>query len=392
MAQVKIRFFNVEKTLFFLLTGLAAFFIWRAGMVDAGLESVGLPPVRAPLPKMPGPPEQTGIEVTESMQDPAARLDMVAVPDFWAPGARNPFAGSFDSLRVVAAKVTAQMTVTPRGGVGEVEIEYRILPHPVSEFEFLLPAEATLTRVYGSGVINQTAPQMRDLGEEGRQYVVKLRSPVDKRYVLRLRLRWTKPAQMQTMKVPEVLLSNMTHERGVIILSAQPGMRVRVKNSEKVSSLDLAQLSPALKRPGTFVAFSYNKPGYAVWLDVSGKAEVVIKPKIEDPIVGPEKPKPPKNPNTPLKNPNTPKNPTVVVTPKEIDKWTLPIGFVGTGKVGTKRFALLKDKDDNIRKVLKGDVVLGMTIVQVKPSSVIVRNEKGVFFEFKDKLRGENEY
>ncbi len=389
----QVRRLNIEKTLFLLVTVLALSFVWRAGLVDAGLRGVGLPPARPPLPPVPGLPERSGVRIIDSIQEPTTSLDKIAVPDFWAPGVRNPFAGAFDSLRVVAARVTAQMTVTPAGGAGEVEIEYRILPHPVAEFEFLLPTGAQLTHVYGSGVTNPTQPEMRDLGADGRQYVVKLSSPVDRRYLLRLRLTWAKPPGRPVMKAPEIVLPDATHQRGTIILSAQRGMQVRVREAEGVSALDLNKLAPTLKRPGAFAAFSYRRPGYAVWLDVSGKADVTVKPPPEDTVViKPKPPMPATNPNVKTQDPTTPKDPTPTATTAEVDKWTLPVGFSGTVQIGSTRYALIKDKDNNIRKVTKGDIILGMKVIEIKPTSVVLQNNRGERFEFKDPLRDKHEY
>jgi hypothetical protein len=170
-------------------------------------------------------------------------------------------------------------------------------------------------------------------------------------------------------------------------------MQVRVREAEGVSALDLNKLAPTLKRPGAFAAFSYRRPGYAVWLDVSGKADVTVKPPPEDTVViKPKPPMPATNPNVKTQDPTTPKDPTPTATTAEVDKWTLPVGFSGTVQIGSTRYALIKDKDNNIRKVTKGDIILGMKVIEIKPTSVVLQNNRGERFEFKDPLRDKHEY
>ena len=76
-------------------------------------------------------------------------------------------------------------------------------------------------------------------------------------------------------------------------------------------------------------------------------------------------------------------------TPKPI--WTMPVEFKGTVKVGTRRSVLLQRKADQvIIQKFEGDTLLGMRIVEIRPTSVILENDKRELFEFRDKVRDDH--
>jgi len=400
MAAQKSSFLNPEKALFLAFALMLGFLVWRAGFVDDALEAAGLPRARQPLPELPGDPMQRDVTVTEGYADPASRLAMAELPDFLATGTRNPFAEAYDTLKVVAAHVTTFAKITRSGGIAKVHVDYRILPHPVSEFEFRLPLGASLVNVYGSGVKPDYRTNKRDLGEDGTEYTVSLRSPVHKKYTLDLQVNWPRRAGTDIIQVPEIVLPNATHERGLIALAARPNLPVSLKSPTGVTLIEMEEIPAGLLDRNdylagfrTVAAFRYAAHPYSIGLDVSKR---VATTKIDTgPIVVRRTDPPTPNPNTrtgPTVNPNTRTTDNTVIPTPAGPEWKLPVSFTGTLMVGSKRFALIKDKDETIFKMAKGDMVLGMTIVKVNPTSVILKNEKGQLFKFKDGLRSVNNY
>jgi len=390
MAAGKMGFLNAERALFAALALLLASFVFRTLSVK-------------PMPPLPKAPRQEGVRVAEGYVEPAVELRLQAVPEFWSQGARNPFAPAYDSLRVVAAKVTALMKFSRSSGTALVDIEYRILPHPVSKFQFLLPPGVELVRADGSGVVNRSKPDKKDVGPDGTQYTVRLGTPVvDKKYMLHLKLAWRQKAGDQVLRVPEILLPDATHERGVIALAASRNMPVRVQAVNNVTAVPIESLPANLTRnrllphQRCFAAFSYRAHPYSIRLSVSTRVakrgnggnggkrgSEGIKPPPPPPPRRrlPPPPPPPKRGTTPIQ-----------ITGKNGPTWRLPFGLTGTVKVGTTRSALLQDASGNIRRLKEGDVALGMTIEKINPTSVILKNEKGQRFKLKGKILQQYEY
>ena len=263
MAAGRTGFLNAERALFAALALLLATFLWRMASVES-------------MPALPKAPRQEGVQVTEGYVEPSVELRSEALPEFWSPGARDPFAPAYDSLRVISAKVTALMKFSPSSGTALVDIEYRILPHPVSKFQFLLPPGVELIRADGSGVINRSKPDKKDVGPDGSQYTVRLGTPVvDKKYMLHLKLAWQQKAGDQVLRVPEILLPDATHERGVIALAASRNMPVRVQSVKNVTGVAIESLPANLTRnrllphQRCFAAFSYRAHPYSIGLTVS---------------------------------------------------------------------------------------------------------------------------
>jgi hypothetical protein len=391
MAHQDTRFFNTEKLFFLALSCLALLFTYRSGLLDPLLGAASLPPAVEPLPSLPGPPMQEGVNLKEGFPEPDAQLAALGRPKL-TPVSRNPFAPAFDELRVVAAQLTSTVTLSPAGGTADVTIGYRILPHPVSKFEFLLPPNVRLVRVSGSGVIEHDNPKpTQELGEDGNLYAVRLRSPVDRRYELTLRLSWARPRGRSVLDVPEILMPDTTHERGLIVIQNPTRMHAKIDSAENVTRLTEENLPPGLDPAKLLAAFVYTSHPYAIRLDVSRKIVHVARPKDR-----PDKPKPKDLPDKPApgtqvkgpqKTPKQPKQPPVEPGPE----WKVPVSFKGTYKVGNRICVLLENAGDVIRK-FEGDRVLGMTVVKIYPTSVILENEEGTRFRFKDKLREEHEY
>ncbi len=377
MAAQRTGFLNAEKTVFVLIVCLLGFFTWRAVRTE-------------PLPGLPGAPQQKGTQITAGYSLPEDSLRAIEVPNFAEAGSRDPFGQAFDSLRVVAAKVTAVMTVSALSGTAVVDIQYRILPRPISTLRFWLPEYVRLVRVEGDGLTEGYEPEVQNFGENGKQFTVRLRAGVVKKYALRLRLAWLRRGDASVLRVPEVLLLDTTQESGLIALVAAPRTQVAIRTAKNVTPvpIETLRLPEGMTAERPFAAFGYRAHPYEIELGVS---EV----KVAD--AGGATPTPPRPPVLPAspghKTTEPPENSNKMTGPPiPVKEWQLPVSFVGTADFGGRMCVLLKDKSGAISRKFEGDKLHGLTIVKIYPSSAIVENEKGEQFIFKDKLRGEHDY
>ena len=305
----KPRFLNAERVLFALLACVLGACAWRAGLL-APLHPMLDP--RKPLAPMPGPARHKEVEGA-AFSDPAGALESIKTDTFWGHDRRSPFEPPSGPPRVVAAKVSALFRIRGPAGTADVNINYRIMPDPVSKFEFWLPAHVSPVSVKGANMASPNRPEVAPKGS-GKLYTVKLTWPAYDRYDLRLRLKWKEP-QGPLAQIPKLLLPNVTEgkERGLLVVAAPEREDVFVKATEKLAAYPTDKLPPELAAQGCIAAYTYRSP-YAIELGIRPKIVTYrprVKPK-ERPVV--KKPRAldlPKNPFVVKK----PKRPPVKKTP-----------------------------------------------------------------------------
>lgn len=372
MAGEKTPLLSTERLVFIVLAALLGLFLWRTARVQ-------------PLPDVPGAPRQRGVKMVDGQPEPTAALAAIGAPDFWAPGARNPFGPAQDSLRVVAATVFSLVRVSAAEATADVRVDYRILPHQLAKFEFLLPPDVKLLQVDGDGVVDKLNPEMRNLGQDGNQFTIRRRSPVDKKYTLNLRLTWARKPGAHTISVPDILLPDATHERGVIAIAPAPGSQVAVVATQNVSPVPVDKLPPELAAKDCSAAFRYASHPYSIDLEISRRPEPTITKTTTGGIdSAPTKP----GPTTKI---DTQPSRTAGAQPSTVNPWKVPVKFKGTVTVGIRRAVLLEGAGQIVQK-FEGDTHLGIEILEVRPTSVILRNEKGELFKFRDKASEDNQF
>jgi len=387
MADGKTRWLNPERILFGLLACQLVFFGWRAGLFDAPLQAVGLPPAVGPLPEVPMDPQQPAVP-----DNPLPKLLQVERSEL---GERRPFEPARDILRVLSARVTSFVKISRFGGQATVDVKYSILPRPVKEFRFSVPKHVRLRVEERDGItLHQLRKKAGGASSDGAEYTVKLRSGVNEKYRLRLYLSWARQSRADILEIPELILPDKTHESGLIIVAYRPPMPVKPlpNASQNVTYVPTDKLtvpsgliSSQDHRSGyrVFAGFEYRTHPYSIKLDVSPKAvpRVVIKrPRFpKGPIANL-----PDNKRVPIKRPKDPKDGNGEKPKKPVPKpgWKLPVSYMGTVSVtaDNTRFVLLKLKDGNPVRVSKGDVVHGMTVIEIRPRSVILKNDKDELF------------
>lgn len=355
MAGAKNKEFSPERLLFMVLLLLLVFFGWRTYRIK-------------PLPSLPGTPQQKGIGYVEGFKSPAESAAAAGNFNYAAQGVRSPFEKANDNLRVMAAVLISQINILPAGGSAEVVVDYRIMPYPANSFQILLPANVKLLRVDGAGVLKRDGLEPEQTGE-GNLYTVRLATPVDNKYLLRLHLEWPKVEGREFLQVPVIKLPDATHHRGIIVLSAAQPLRVQAENLQPAQ---VDGLPGEMKNKFTFAAYRYTSLPYQMFVDLTPP------PKPPDP------PKPPAN--------QPPENPKVETKPVDPEKpWQLPVTYKGTIMTGDRRSVLLQSGDEILRK-FEGDEVLGLTIIEINASSVILENKKGQRFKLRDTSRDKNEF